>query len=143
MGWISKLRRNQDHGAQLVEFALLAPFLLLLLLGIIEFGFFLGEWNELKHGAHEGARIAAVNQSTDVVTSTCDAINLHGNSSVTVTFTRTGSEIGDSGNVHLSANISSLSGLGMVDALLPDQVVTDADFRLEQVPTWSPTAGTC
>lgn len=136
-------RGQKDRGAQLVEFAILAPFLILLLLGIIEFGFFLGEMNELKHGAHEGARLAAVNES-NLVTETCSSINLQDNSAVTVTFTRTGSDIGDQGAVSLSANINSLSGLALINALLPASISTDAEFRLEQPPLWaSGTSGTC
>ncbi len=91
-------RGPRDRGASLVEFALVAPMLILLLLGIIEFGFFLGEWNELKHGAHEGARLAAVDDSS-LLTNTCDTINLNDNSSVAVTFTRSGDAIGDTGTV--------------------------------------------
>lgn len=133
MGWISKLR-NRDEGAQLVEFAILAPFLILLLLGIIEFGFFLGEWNEIKHGVHEGARLAAVNDN-DLLNNTCATMDVHGSSTVvSVDFTDGGSGvIGDTGTVSITAsNIDSLSGLGLIEAFLPDSISADADFRLEQ-----------
>jgi Flp pilus assembly protein TadG len=51
---------KRDDGQALVEFALITPFLLLFLLGIIEFG---RAWNEhevLTDAAREGARTAAV-----------------------------------------------------------------------------------
>ena len=53
-------RKGGDAGASLVEFALIAPFLLLLLMGIIEFGFLFGQSNEVRHAAREGAHYAAV-----------------------------------------------------------------------------------
>lgn len=126
-------RARSDRGAALVEFALLMPFLLLLVLGIVEFGFFLGEWNELKHGAHQGARLAAVNDN-NLLVNTCTSINLHDNTSVTVDFELTGgTAIGDQGTVTLDATVSSLSGLGFVEALLPGTISAYAEFRLEQI----------
>ena len=68
--------RRKDRGANLVEFALLMPLLILLALGVVEFGFLLGERNEIKHGAHEGARLAAVNNGS-LMTNTCDSFVLH------------------------------------------------------------------
>ena len=59
---MSRVRRyrkaRREGGAALVEFAMLLPFLLILVLGIVEFGFLLGQFNEVRHGAHEGARLA-------------------------------------------------------------------------------------
>jgi Flp pilus assembly protein TadG len=51
---------KRDDGQALVEFALIMPFLLLFLIGIIEFG---RAWNEhevLTDATREGARVAAV-----------------------------------------------------------------------------------
>ena len=128
-------RGRSDRGAALVEFALLMPFLLLLVLGIIEFGFFLGEWNELKHGALQGARLAAVNDG-NLKDNTCASIKLNDNTSVTIDFELTGgTAIGDQGTVTLDATISSLSGVGLIDAFLPGSISAYAEFRLEQIAT--------
>lgn len=137
-------KRGREEGANLVEFALLAPLLIILLLGIIEFGFLMGEWNEVKHGAHEGARLAAVDDS-DFVDRTCDSMALHSSSTtVDVTFTG-GGTIGDQGTVVVTAsNVSSLSGLGIIEVFLPTTISADADFRIEQDSSWSdPTTATC
>lgn len=141
--------QDRERGANLVEFAILAPFLIILLLGIIEFGFFLGEWNEVKHGAHEGARLAAVDDA-NLFTNTCNAMDLHGSgTTVDIDFTdgTTGTgEIGDQASIVVTAsNISSLSGLGIINAFLPDTISADADFRLEQDSSWDDTSadGTC
>jgi Flp pilus assembly protein TadG len=56
------LRRGRDErGTSLTEFALVLPLLLLLLLGMVDFGKALNYWMEETHLANEGARLAAVN----------------------------------------------------------------------------------
>ena len=53
--------RRRHRGAVLVEFALVAPLLFVLLFGIIEFGFAFVQWLDVRHGARETARLVAVN----------------------------------------------------------------------------------
>src|SRR2546421_9565499 len=55
-----KLRRVGRRGAALVEFAIVVPLLLLLVLGIMEFGMTMHDYIMVVHGAREGARTAAV-----------------------------------------------------------------------------------
>ena len=57
-------RRNQRSGASLVEFAFVAPVLLLVLIGVLEYARFLFTLQLLNNAAREGARYAAVNTST-------------------------------------------------------------------------------
>lgn len=58
------LRRERgQRGAVAVEFALILPVLLLLVLGIIEFGFGYHAWDATQNAAREGARVGAVNPS--------------------------------------------------------------------------------
>lgn len=54
-------RPRGDRGVALVEFALVAPLLLLLLFGAIDFAWVFAQNVDLKNGAREGARLAAVN----------------------------------------------------------------------------------
>jgi len=131
---------RHERGASLVEFALLMPLLLLLVLGIIEFGYVLGQYNEVRHGAHEGSRLAAVND-TDLINRTCDSMGL--GSDVTVEFDRSGNGIGDQASVVVSKPVDSLTGLGSIEALLPDTLSTTAEFRLEQTATWSTGSHSC
>ncbi|MDO8881287.1 MAG: pilus assembly protein [Coriobacteriia bacterium] len=49
-----------DEGAAAVEFALVAMILVVLLLGIMQFGYLFYQWNEITHAAREGARWAAL-----------------------------------------------------------------------------------
>lgn len=122
-----------EHGASLVEFALLAPFLLLLLLGIIEFGYLFGQYNDVRHGAREGARLAAVNagDNTFLHTQTCDSMDL--TTTVSVQFTDSGSgDIGSEGTVKVVATPQPLSGLNFIGVFLPATLESEVEFRLEQ-----------
>ena len=57
-----RLRRARgDEGAALVEFAFVMPLLFLLVFGIIEFGWAFRQNLDVRHGAREGTRLAAVN----------------------------------------------------------------------------------
>ena len=53
-------RWRSDEGAQLVEFALVLPLLLLVLLGIAEFGFMFQRYEVVTNAAREGARMAVL-----------------------------------------------------------------------------------
>lgn len=151
MGWISKLR-NRDDGASLVEFAFVLPFLLLLVLGVIEFGWLLGLNNDVRHGAREGARFAAVNggTNTEIENYICNAMEPLGGSGIqtlSIGISDGGGDIGDTGQLTVDGDIDSLSGLAFMNALLPDSLTSTIDFRLEQDATsWSTnalTAVTC
>jgi Flp pilus assembly protein TadG len=50
--------RECESGAELIEFALIFPTLLLVMLGIIDFGFLFQRYEVLTNAAREGARIA-------------------------------------------------------------------------------------
>src|SRR5438270_12573056 len=59
MSTLKSLRRRlrSESGAELIEFALTLPLLLLLVLGIIEFGLMLQQYEVVTNAAREGARI--------------------------------------------------------------------------------------
>jgi len=54
-----------ERGVALVEFVLVLPLVLLLLLGMIDVGKAVNYWNDETHLANEAARAAAVNTSPD------------------------------------------------------------------------------
>ncbi|GEP33138.1 hypothetical protein NSZ01_09060 [Nocardioides szechwanensis] len=56
--------RRRDDGAAAVEFALVAPLLILLLMGIIGYGYMLSFRQSISQAAAEGARAAAVAPAT-------------------------------------------------------------------------------
>lgn len=55
--------KKPDRGAEMVEFAIIVPVLLMLVLGIIEFGFLLHEQATLAGAAREGAREMAIHNN--------------------------------------------------------------------------------
>src|SRR4051794_35999669 len=58
--------RNREEGASLVEFALIAPILFLILFGVIDFGFIYNDFLSVRQGVRDGARVGAVaNFGTD------------------------------------------------------------------------------
>ena len=60
MGPVRASSRERSHGAAAVEFALVVPFLLILLFGIISYGYMLSFRQAISQGAAEGARQAAL-----------------------------------------------------------------------------------
>jgi len=68
---VRKLHVRKGRGQSLVEFALILPIFLLLIMGIIDAGRLVYTFNTVSNAARQGARIAIVNQSTSGTT-TCD-----------------------------------------------------------------------
>ena len=64
---------RRERGAALVEFAFVLPILLLLILGIINFGRAYGAKQELIHATREGVRVLAVTQDYDEALTAFDA----------------------------------------------------------------------
>jgi Flp pilus assembly protein TadG len=66
------LRRGRDErGTSMTELALVLPLLLVLLLGMIDFGKAFTEWIDETHLANEGARLAAVNYCPNKTQADC------------------------------------------------------------------------
>ncbi|HVR33280.1 MAG TPA: TadE/TadG family type IV pilus assembly protein [Acidimicrobiia bacterium] len=140
------INKRRERGASAVEMAMVAPFLLLLLLGIVEFGFLFGEYNELRHAVREGARYAAVSEpdlngdgtvdEDDVVKKICDSLGL-GAPTVDIVLSRTGTAIGDVGTLQVTLDTAALSGAPIISMFIPDELENTATFRLEQPATWS------
>jgi Flp pilus assembly protein TadG len=60
---LRRLRLRDERGVALVEFALVLPLVLVLLLGMIDVGKAVNYWNDETHLANEAARYAAVDNS--------------------------------------------------------------------------------
>ena len=138
-------KKRREHGASLVEFALVLPFLLLLALGTIEFGFVLGQMNDVRHGTREAARLAASNAGSAATMRgiVCSAMDL--TSGQTVTFADSaGGAIGEEVVLTVSVPVQSITGAGIISSLLPSSLSSTARARLEQPSTnWSSSSGVC
>lgn len=72
--------RANGHGQSLVEFALIFPVLILLLIGIFDLGRLVFAYNDITNAARNGVRVAIVNQggtaAVDTTVSQATGINL-------------------------------------------------------------------
>jgi len=80
----------RERGASAVEFALVAPLLILLVFGIVEFGITYNRVQGLHAAAREGARLASLPQTTSGqitsrVNEALDGIPLDGAPTITIT----------------------------------------------------------
>ena len=139
-------RRGRERGATLVEFAIIAPILFALLFGIVDFAWMLGQHQDVRHGAREGARLAAVNTDTaaNMTTAVQNAMNLANGGTVTFVDGANGCT-GSIGRVTVTVPVGSLTGfsaLPFVSALYPTTFTSSVDFLLDQDSTlWG--ANTC
>jgi Flp pilus assembly protein TadG len=62
MAWLRQAagRRRSERGAELIEFALVFPLMLLVMVGIIDFGLMFQRYHVVTNAAREGARLAAL-----------------------------------------------------------------------------------
>lgn len=63
-------RQKNDRGAALIEMALTLPLLLLLSVGVFEFGRAFQTWQVLTNATREGARVAVLPGTSDTAVST-------------------------------------------------------------------------
>jgi Flp pilus assembly protein TadG len=78
--------RHRGRGQALVEFALVIPVFLILLMAVFDLGRAVFAYNSVTNAAREGARLAIVNQSTALITQrVLDQTSLGGTGSPTVT----------------------------------------------------------
>ncbi len=144
---------HKESGASLVEFALVAPLLFLLLFGMIDFGWLFAQNLDVRHGAREGARLAAVNfpegpepnsgvrsnaNRDALVAETCARMQTPANANVTIV---SNGSVGDSATVTVTAPGDTLTGF--VNFLLPSSLTLNStvEIRIEQAATWTNTAG--
>lgn len=109
---------SADRGAVAVEFALLLPLLLLIVLGIIDFGRMLNAQITLTQAAREGARLVALGMPADAPSRTQAAAT--GLSPVSVSIPSScavGAGPGSNGAVQASYNFQFTPGLGYVVSL--------------------------
>jgi Flp pilus assembly protein TadG len=134
-GQTTKGSVDSQQGAALVEFAVVAILLFTLLFGIIEAGWGFNQQLEVRHGAREGARLAATAYGTDaaITAEVCNRMHFSGdNTATTVTITKTGSDIGSTVAVTVSTSYAGLTGF--LDEVFGGAVIdSTVESRLEQI----------
>jgi Flp pilus assembly protein TadG len=147
---ISRLRDRSPYGSEsgvaLVEFALVIPLLLVLLLGVLDFGKGFNYWIDETHLANEAARFAVVNKNPgtsgslqDYVLGQADTNELRsgGTSSVPakpqvcISFPNGTSNVGDPVKATVTLNYHWMPFLKHVNST----ITASATMRLEAVPS--------
>lgn len=144
------IRKRRDEGASLIEFAILAPFLLLLLFGLIEFAWLFSQNLDVRHGAREGARLIAVNypygpnpptltptaQASAIVAEVCDRMDVASGAEVTLS---SSGGVGDDATASVEAPAETLTGF--LDWMISPTMTLQSEvtIRVEQPKTWAVT----
>jgi Flp pilus assembly protein TadG len=146
---------TKEDGAVLVEFALVVPLLLLLVIGMMQFGILLNAKISETQLTASAARYAAVNQNpgdpdalVDYIKSRAGTNDLKNNAQVCLEYptgeTGTSGEPGDPVKVTMTYTYDLVPFLG--NALTPDvasiTVTGDATMRLEAIPDNNPAGCT-
>jgi Flp pilus assembly protein TadG len=149
----NRSRRSADDGAALFEFAIVMPMIVLLVLGVIEFGWLFAQMNQVRHMSQEGARWGAVSHPdidgdgledwADIEARACGASNLPGGTTVTVTGSEGTGGKGDTATITVTANVQSLTNLGLITMFLPTTLTNTETFRLEQPAKWTGGSSNC
>lgn len=143
-------RFHNERGAGLVEFSLVFPLLLALIFGIIESSWAFSQHNDIRHGAREGARLAAVDfgDVQDVAEEVCDRMQVvRDNQAITVTLTpmSAAGTTGGQAQITVNANVATLTGL-LDFAFGQVNLTSTIEFRIEDPLTgeaqwWNGGAG--
>lgn len=146
-------RMQGDEGAVIIEFALMAPLLLLVIFSIVEFGYGYGQSLDVRHGAREAARLAAVNyrttnvtgsaQTTELIAAACARMQIASGDGTTVSLSyvdtgTNGNQRGEFARVRVQRPLQQVTGfLGFaIDGVVLSSTV---ETRLEQDATWAAT----
>lgn len=161
-----RLRPIRDQrGFALVEFALVLPLLLLLLLGMVEFGRAINYWIDETHLANEAARFASVNRNPGTAPATLQeyirsqatteelrdgddadpsGVPTSGRAQVCIQFPSAGAsgtpDVGDPVEATVTATFNWLPFLANALGDMSTQITGRATMRLEAKPT-NVTAG--
>jgi len=146
-------RRASERGAAAVEFALLVPLLLMMLFGVIDYGWLFGENLNVRSAVRESARMAVVNETTgatpaargaslvEVVRQRAQQIDQSRLAVAVVLVNENGNATtGDAGDlvvVCTAYEVKSLSSLGDVFYPLPESFTAKTAMRMEKDATFS------
>lgn len=141
-------RRREERGAAAVEFAIILPLLLVIVFGLIQYGFYFWAMQGGSAAAREAARSAAVGQPTDCTAfRTQVRTNIESMATGTPTIKRTFDkavagpvQVGD--DVIVSVDFNSVDlGFPFVPFINDGRVVQTATARVDYVP--DPTVVDC
>jgi Flp pilus assembly protein TadG len=138
-------RLRGDGGQSVLEFALILPLLVMLVLFLVEFGLGMNQQEDATQVASQAARLAAVNSTllgggvAAFVHGQVDTKPLQG-ATVAVCFPNGTSNVGDPVRVTVTSHFN-ITGLFVPTIAVP--LKGSATMRLEQTPTNFTATGSC
>ncbi len=119
-------RWQQERGAAAVEFAIVALVFVTLVLGLMQYGWYFFQRQQVEFGAREGARHMAVEPCDDIAAYVDDKVNF--DVTVATSFDPSPAIIGGTGTVTVTSDVQLDLGLP-----LPSSTMTaTATTRIEQ-----------
>ncbi len=147
----ARRRFRGDGGATLVEFAIMAPLMFLIIFAIIEFGWAFGQHLDVRHGARETSRLVAVNygqdlaltgtaQDTAIVAEACTRMDLAGTITIDVVMVDGDGdgvlgEVGDFADVTVTHPLQTITGFldfALAPGGTPIDLTSEVRTRLER-----------
>jgi hypothetical protein len=143
MSHLNQRATRNEAGAALVEFVLVLPLLLLLLLGMLDLGKAFNYWIDETHLAHEAARFAAVNKNPgpgaslqESIKSQADTPELEAAIEVCVSFPGSGGAVvGEPVEVKVSSEYTFLGFIADRLDVTDATISSTSTMRLERPPT--------
>ncbi len=138
-------RARGERGASLVEFAILAPLLIVLVLGIVEFGWGIAQQLDIRHKAREALRVAVVDGTAAEITGrVCSDDIVNAAAIVRIENLASGTDPGDTAGVVVEADLVEITGF-FSWAWPSPTIESEVYGRVEQPTTnWAPgTVTTC
>jgi Flp pilus assembly protein TadG len=147
-------RGDRESGVALVEFALVLPLLLLIILGIFDFGRAINYWQDAQQMANEGARWAVVarlpnsgggtlqnqiRQQADTAEFLNGSSSVTGKAKVCISFPNGTSNVGDPVTVTVSGTYQWIPFLAL--GATQTTFSSSATMRLERLPAGVYAAG--
>jgi len=147
VGFWKRLRGERGQG--IVEFAMVLPFMALVVFVCILFGKALYAYIQVTHAANEGARLAAVNQPTGSALSAflTNEFALPGGASVAICYPTGQRKVGEPVQVDVYANASwvPIINLGQIKgaATMRIEQDTSSNTNLNATTTFNSGSGLC
>jgi Flp pilus assembly protein TadG len=143
MSYLDQRANRNEAGAALVEFVLVLPLLLVLLLGMLDLGKAFNYWIDETHLAHEGARFAAVNKNPgpgatlqESIKSQADSDELKTALQVCINFPGAGGAVvGEPVEVKVTSTYTFLAFIADRLGVTDKTISSTSTMRLERPPT--------
>lgn len=146
---MSSLKKG-DRGANLVEFAMVAPLLILLLVGVIEFSWTLATNLDVKQATREAARLTAVNHpdtgNAGLAAEICSRMDLIDTASgTTITWASEDGtpDVGEGVSLTISTPHQTLTGMLDVFFAGIGTLESTVEIRIEKPADWSDGTAPC